>query len=300
MDLLATLRLPLFFTLSGMLAVKWMTRPWRDLLISKVATLLWLYLLWQTISVVIYMVVPNVSTPGKTDFAEILTAAATPLRPQGALWFIWALAVFFIVSRALWAIAPSWLIVTVAALVSTFCFAEVIALGNVGWDGVLENYVFFAAGSLYAGAVRAVGTRMSYPIAGALVVTWAAFVLLVPFWDAPVVNLVSRGLGLAAGIAVGVLLSRLVVLRRAGANTLYLYLPHYITLTILAFLASILTLPSSATGWLPVALFVACLAICIGIWAASRHVTFLQSAFQLPSWLQKVLASPAPNQKLRS
>lgn len=297
MDLLATLRLPLFFTLSGMLAVKWMTRPWRELLTSKVATLLWLYLLWQTISVVIYMVVPNVSTPGKTNLAEIITAAATPLRPQGALWFIWALAIFFIASRALWAIVPSWLIVTVAAFGSTFCFAGTISLGNVGWDGAAENYVFFAAGSAYAAGVRAAGTRMSYPIAGVFIVAWALFVLLVPFWDYPFVNLISRALGLAAGIGAGVLLSRLAVLRRAGSNTLRLYLPHYIALTILAFFASVLPLPSSAAGWLPAVLFVACLAICMAIWAASRHAQFLRSAFELPGWLHRIVAPPVPGGK---
>ncbi|MCR2764222.1 acyltransferase family protein [Microbacterium sp. zg.B48] len=288
-DLLATMRLPLFFALSGMLAVKWMTMPWRELLRSKLAALLWLYLVWQAVTTAVYMVVPNVSTPGKSNAAELITALATPLRPQGALWFIWALALFFVLCRGLWAYVPGWVFVSASAGVSTLAFGGVITLGNVGWDGALENFVFFAAGVTYAPFMRWLAKRLR--IAGALlaVAVWAAFILLVPVWALPGLNLVSRGLGLAAGIGLGVILARASLAQWAGRNTLYLYLPHYTTLTVLAYVASTLPLPDAAHSWLPLALFAGTLAVCLGLWALALRSRTVASFFSTPDWLSRLI-----------
>src|SRR5450755_3715567 len=41
------LRMPLFFTISGLLATKWVTAGWPRLLSGKVTMLVWVYLAWQ-------------------------------------------------------------------------------------------------------------------------------------------------------------------------------------------------------------------------------------------------------------
>lgn len=287
--LLATMRMPVFFAMSGMLAVKWMTRPWHDLLTSKVAVLLWLYVVWQAITAVVYMVVPNVSTPGKTNAAELVTALATPLRPQGALWFIWALALLLIVCRALWRL-PGWLIIVLSAAISTLSFGDVISLGNVGWDGALDNFVFFAFGAFYAGFLRSAAERLNPLAAGSVVLVWVAFVVLVPFRGMPGVNLISRALGLAAGVCIGYALARVTALRTIGSNTLYLYLPHFTTLTVLAYGLSILSLPPQSELWTPVALFLACIAISATLWAVSRRSPFVRAAFVAPDRVLRLIS----------
>lgn len=287
--LIVTMRMPLFFTLSGILAVKWMTRPWRELLTLKVAILLWLYLIWQAITAAVYLVVPNVSTPGKSNTAELITAIVTPLRPQGALWFIWALALFFVVCRALWNPLPRWLLIGAAALVSTLSFGGVFVLGNVGWDGAVDNFVFFAVGAVFAPWLKRAGDRLTLVTSLGAVLAWAAFLVAVPDWEAPGVNLVSRGLGLAAGIGIGYALSRLAVARAVGRNTLYLYLPHYIVLTVLAYAVASLPLPASAGAWLPVALLLTSVGVCAVLWGISRKLAFVRAAFIVPPWLVRLL-----------
>ena len=286
---ISTLRMPLFFTLSGILAAKWVRRPWRELLGSKVASLLWLYLVWQTITIGVYMLVPNVSTPGKSNFAEVATGLVSPLRPEGALWFIWALALFFVICRATINRAPRGLLIGTAAVVATLSFGGVVSLGNVGWDGALDNFVFFALGATCSPVLRTIGDRMTITIAVGAVVAWVAFVAFVPFWETAGWNILSRGLGLAAGIGIGVLLSRVSVLCRIGRNTLLLYLPHYLALTVLAFCASAAPLPNSSATWLPFGMFGGALAVCALISALPRHVQPTQVLFRTPATVDTIL-----------
>ena len=87
---LRPLRMPLFFMISGMLAVGAMRKPYRELW-SKTGGLYALYCLWQ----IIYCV--KLALPGGReglpypDAAQILGAFLLPT----TLWYIWALPVFY-------------------------------------------------------------------------------------------------------------------------------------------------------------------------------------------------------------
>jgi uncharacterized membrane protein YcfT len=200
---LSTIRLPLLFTLAGIFAVPWMMRPWRRLLSSKVATLAYVYLLWQALTIISYLLVPNVSTPGKSHLRELLTALATPVWPQNSLWFIWALALFFVMTRFLHGRLSGWLIVIVASILSTFVCAGVLSVGNIGWDGAANNYVFFALGVFFRGSIERLGAALNLWRALGVVALWAIVCALLPSPEIPLANLLVRVLGLSAGVGLG-------------------------------------------------------------------------------------------------
>lgn len=269
---MATIRLPLFFAIAGILAVKWMRRSIGELLRSKVATLVWLYVLWQMFTLLSYLVVPNVSTPGKSNFRELLTAAATPVLPQNSLWFLWALALFFILGRTLFARVPPWAVLVPAAAVSSLTIAGVLQTGNLGWDGALSNFIFFTAGIYGKELLVSFAAVLNTWAAVAVVAGWAACMVFMPATDGVGLNIFTRALGLAAGISLGVLLQGWHRLAAAGRETLVYYLPHYIILGLLAFVTSVSSLPSSAAIWLPLVLFGVTLLICTGLRLAARSV----------------------------
>ncbi|MBT2568965.1 acyltransferase [Arthrobacter sp. ISL-85] len=267
---LATMRLPLFYAISGLLAVKWIHRPMREVLTLKVATLIWLYLLWQLLTVLSYLVVPNVSTPGKGDLRELLTALATPLLPQNSLWFIWALAVFFVLCKLLYGRVTPWAVLAPAAAVSSFSMAGMIHTGNLGWDGLLTNFVFFSAGVYGAALIKGFAEWLNPWTAAVILAGWVLCLVLLPTADAVVLNLGTRAVGLAAGISLGVLLQSSKHLGRAGSNTLTYYLPHYIVLGILAYLASQSGLPGGTANWLPAAMLIITVLICLALRLIAR------------------------------
>lgn len=269
---LATMRLPLFFAVAGLLAVKWMRRTFRELMTSKVLTLAWLYVLWQFLTALSYLLVPNVSTPGKSNLSEFLTAAATPVLPQNSLWFIWALALFFILGRALYGRVPAWVVLVPAGAVSSLSMAGLIPTGNLGWDGALTNFVFFAAGVFGARLVTGFAAWLRTWTALVVVGFWVSSMFLLPTLDAVGLNLATRALGLAAGISLGVLLQSWALLRRVGDNTLTYYLPHYVILGALAFIASVWAIPQTFGAWLPAVFFAVTVLLCLVLRRAARLV----------------------------
>ncbi|WP_206491993.1 acyltransferase family protein [Rhodococcus sp. KRD162] len=290
-DILATIRLPLFFGISGLLAVKWVGRGWRELASSKIATLAWLYLVWQALTAVLYMVIPNVATPGKSNLSEIFTALATPVRPQGALWFLWALALFFVLTKATQAI-PRWVVLPSAAALSTVAISDVIDFGNVGWQGAAANFLFFVFGCSYSSLITKFANRLQSLYAVGFILLWLGFMLLAPSAvDALGLNMVARGLGMAAGIAFGYLLASVTTLRWVGTHTLDYYLPHYLILIALAHLASVAPLPQESSVWLPGAFFVVTLGVCTVLHILARRFELLQAAYILPKWARERLAT---------
>ncbi|MDQ0000527.1 fucose 4-O-acetylase-like acetyltransferase [Pseudarthrobacter sulfonivorans] len=281
----------MFFVIAGMLAVKWMRRPLRDVIRSKVATLAWLYVLWQLVTVLAYLVIPNVSTPGKGNLRELLTAAATVILPQNSLWFIWALALFFIISHVLYERVPVWAVILPAAAVSSLSLAGMIPVGNIGWNGALSNFVFFAAGVYGVKLLTAFAGWLNVWTALAVVSGWVVCLMFLPTLDAVGLNLLTRGLGLAAGISLGVLLQRLRGLGRVGAQTLIYYLPHYVILGALAFVASEFSLPATTALWLPAALLILTVLLCVGLRRIIQLLRCEDWAYGLPSQISRRIAT---------
>jgi uncharacterized membrane protein YcfT len=130
-------RMPLFFLVAGLFAEKALRSERRDFIDSKILHFAYFYLLWSLIQIGIKFALPGEGAWTITwkDFALI------PLEPFGLLWFIYALAIFFVTMR----LARDLPKIAVIA----FALALYLAKINTGWtlpDEFARRFIFFASG----------------------------------------------------------------------------------------------------------------------------------------------------------
>lgn len=136
-------RMPGFFLLSGLFAARLVGTSWPELLDRKIAPLVYFYLLWLAIHSLL-----KFQSWGEGDAATLFGAYAFGLvQPFGLLWFIYLLAVFFLVTKAVRGYpVASWLAAAAIATVPV----------TTGWmliDQFAGYYVFFLSGTLFASAI---------------------------------------------------------------------------------------------------------------------------------------------------
>jgi uncharacterized membrane protein YcfT len=252
---LATLRMPLFFVLAGLFAGKWLTASWSALWSSKLALFAWVFLVWGAIGTVISVIGQSLRGVSLADVSAprlVLAWLRSPFEPRFELWFIWALALFFITAKLLRRVDPR-IQLAVAAVVSAAALSgwetEV-----VGYSGALKYFVFFLAGLYLKEHVLALGRRPLGVLLVSAVVAWAALSVAIPVFDlrtVPGLYFVNCVLGVVAGVTVSRALVRIPRLAAIGANTLPVYLTHtplIVLMTVgLAALADVLPLDAIAS-----------------------------------------------------
>ncbi|GAA1388440.1 acyltransferase family protein [Catellatospora chokoriensis] len=141
---LLPLRMPLFFTISGVFATTALARTWRQTARSRVAKFLYLYAAWLLIHTVLLSAVPDFAT-ARADSALALLEQLT-ITPSN-LWYLYALAAYFVIAKALHRV-PRTVVLTAAAALSAITAAGVLATpGDRG--GLYQNLVFFLAGAYF-------------------------------------------------------------------------------------------------------------------------------------------------------
>jgi uncharacterized membrane protein YcfT len=139
---LLPMRMPLFFLISGMLAVSAAGRPWRVVARSKVARFLYLYLVWLLIHtlVLIWLPVPFDTEIARDGWQLLEQATILPT----ALWYLFALALYFVVGKLVRGLPPA------LVLGAAFLFS---AASSAGWiyspannATLYQNLFFFLAG----------------------------------------------------------------------------------------------------------------------------------------------------------
>jgi uncharacterized membrane protein YcfT len=138
---LLPLRMPLFFTISGVFAASAVNRPWSVVRRSKVARLYYLYILWVLIHTAVLSLTPDFDTlhaAGALDLLEELT-----ITPPN-LWYLYALALYFVIAKTVRR-APPAVVLGAAFVLSAAAAAGFLATpGNRG--GLYQNLFFFLAG----------------------------------------------------------------------------------------------------------------------------------------------------------
>ncbi|ROP65173.1 hypothetical protein EDF24_1017 [Curtobacterium sp. PhB130] len=117
--------LPVFFLVSGIVSGPALldAAAGRRRLADRVLPLLWLYLLWQPV-VLGYRILGSLTTDGAVDLVgELARVAVAVVRPNGEIWYLWALAIHLTLA---WATRR---LPTAAVLASTF----VLAAAVIGW-----------------------------------------------------------------------------------------------------------------------------------------------------------------------
>lgn len=272
-EMLATMRMPLFFTLSGLFAVKWLGASWSALWNSKIRLFAWVFLLWELLGTVITY--GSLTLQGR-EFGlahEARKLLLSPVAPQLELWFLWALSLFFVVAK-LARHVPVRLQLGVAAVLSLVAFSiDVDRLPvdvNVGWAGAAKYLLFFLAGIHLRTTIMAFAQRPARVLVGCLV-AWVAVVAAVEVFDLRFVVgvfFLNCVLGVVAGIAVSRALSRLASLRRIGATTLPVYLVHtplIVVLTTAMVLAGVVPAVNTVAPVVPVVLMAVAVLLSLGL-----------------------------------
>ena len=218
-------RMPDFFLISGLFLASRINKPWRTYLDSKLLHFAYFYLLWMTIQT--FMRSGAVlQTEGVASFIKIYLAGF--YEPYGTLWFIYLLAIFFVVTKLLHKV-PAFLVFAIAAVLEM----APIETGFIIIDEFASRYVYFFAGFwlakhilTYADSVSA----RSFAVIGAGLVIWGFAnhtLVQAGLSNAPGIGLTMGFVGAAAVVSMGVLLSKTnfaTAIRYCGANTIVIYL----------------------------------------------------------------------------
>jgi uncharacterized membrane protein YcfT len=283
-EMLRTMRMPLFFLAAGLFAGKWVTGKWRALFKNKVLLFAWVFVLWVLIRWVVLNLVPGVDS--ETGIWQL------PLHlfwPVGG-WFIFVLAIFFVLAR-LTICVPRALQLATAAAASVLWFALEDPIGNNGWDGVPTFYVFFILGCHWRAAVLEFGRRITPVLGVALVALWVgSYVVLAAFdlENAPILSFGLRIVGLAAGIALARGLEKLEPIRRLGQATLTVYMSHTLWIFVAVWAATVVIGATNPFLLAAVPIIVGALGLflsyALGRLAPMIHAQWL---FTEPAWLRR-------------
>ncbi|MBL4863718.1 MAG: acyltransferase family protein [Rhodobiaceae bacterium] len=220
-------RVPLFFMVAGLFvsrSMKWDLTKFAD---AKFVHFAYFYFLWSAIQIAMKLAFAGYGNHA-IDMTDILLL---PIEPFSTLWFIHALAIFFMVTRVLKNLPPVLLVGAAAIL-----YAAPIHTGWGAVDEFASRYIFFLAG--YFGATQffnlaeAARNNALRAVAGSL----SAFAMVYFFVDAGIVTKPLFGLlaafgGAAATIALLSLAAdrgQLKWLAYVGQRSLYVYLAFFL------------------------------------------------------------------------
>ncbi|MEZ0490986.1 acyltransferase family protein [Kineococcus sp. TBRC 1896] len=232
---LRPLRMPLFFAISGLFAAAALDRPWRVTLRPRVGQNLYLHVLWLLVGFVVSAAVAVPTFMAPRALREVPAATATA---STGLWYLYALAVYFLLAR-LTRTWPAGLPVALAAAAAVVSFCGVLP-GAGDTHSVVENLVWFLAGARFPRAVRALASRerplLVVGLGAVLVAVLVAARLAHPdVVLAALLELPTRAAAVVVGVCLAVLLTRRLPrlsapLLRLGRRTLPVYVLHGVVL----------------------------------------------------------------------
>ncbi len=226
---LLPLRMPLFFTISGLFAIGAVNRPWPTLIRTRIGKFACLYAVWLVIHTVVMWFTPGFDTAharGPLQLVEQLTITPTNL------WYLYALAIYFLIARLTSGVPTAWLLAA-AFLLSAIAAAHLLPVpSNRGQ--AYQNAFFFLAGLRLRPAITAyvakVSRRRLLTAAGAYATGLAAMALLGAqqwFGVWPAVSVLATWFGITAAVLLSRNLPRPAgVLSRLGVRTLPIYVIH--------------------------------------------------------------------------
>jgi uncharacterized membrane protein YcfT len=216
-------RMPGFFLISGLFLAGRINAPWPKYLDSKVLHFAYFYVLWAIIQHAFKDL-----TRGETIYEGLSHYLTFLVEPTPTLWFLYMLAIFFVVAKITLPL-PRFLVFALAALLE----AMPIETGSIIIDEFCRRFVYFYAGYWFAGHVFGFASRAAVARTSALflaLTVWAAanagFVMS-GFAAMPGLSLILGFAGTAALISVSVFCAKgggIGALRYCGEHSIVIYL----------------------------------------------------------------------------
>ncbi|KAD3515265.1 acyltransferase family protein [Arthrobacter yangruifuii] len=295
--MLADLRMPVFFFISGIFAAKSVQGSWHDLFAKKLSLFLWIYLLWSILELPTKWLAMWQLTQKIDDgflLSQVVVVAAIPFRASGALWFIWALAVFFAAAKltSRWPLWAQFSLACMAALgariVPTELMEPFMELTGLGPRGCLVFYVFFLAGCYLRSLIIPAVARVGRLAAIGMVLIWAVLWIVLDsrnLNENGYISFLMAFVGCAAGVGCAIVLADLSWLRYIGLRTLSVYVTHSSLLIIVTTMLTFLPQSDSAFAGVTVALASSAFTVATALlFYAHRQVGYVW-LFEQPKWL---------------
>ena len=243
--------MPVFFFIAGLTARRMLTWNLKDLWRRRLLVLVYLYLLWSVIRVAFYLVVPHLRGTERSP-TDLLNIVLLPVWPTSSYWFIWALAIFTLLAWLLRKL-PIRLQLLLAGVVAALATTPgVLDLGNVGWDRVAANFIFFITAVYFPHSIYRLAARVRVWHAAVLVAAYLGLaVLIVPLHlsRVPGLILLESVVAVAMGVTLATLLVRvrwLKFMSTLGQYSFQIYLLHLF----LVASALVLLAPFAESPWL--------------------------------------------------
>lgn len=300
-DTLLPLRMPVFFTLSGMFAANAALRPWKVVVKSRVAKFYYIYVLWFIVhTVILSLVVPDFDTlaaHGVWDIVEQLTITPTNL------WYMIALAVYFVIAKVTIKLPIAAMLVPALLLNAIASAGWLAAPGNRGQ--LYQNLLFFLIGLRFKPYVEKWARTATLKMFLGGTAVYLVIMVGIQALDAKewfgvwtVISLLAIVLGVAGAVQLERWKSVSTQLAKLGRNTLPIYVMH---MPILALIHAALVDTFSNAGTavqlvlavvLPVALTAVLAAVCLTLhkWFVAVGATWL---FDLPQRRKQVAQTEA-------
>jgi len=229
---LKPVRMPLFFAVSGFFAASAVARPWRASW-RRIASGYYLYVVWLGVYVGVYSLERDIPANRVVSVADLFGELAWA---ASSMWFLYALAVYFVVAKLLRRIPPA-AVVGAAATLSVSVSALGIEENNR--FSVLVHLVYFLAGAYYPHVLRRIADlRLSGVALLGLLVAYGGAAAVVLYSGLPwsptafAASLIGIPLGILLAVRAGD--SRVAdALAWVGRRTLRVYVLHLIVLVVL-------------------------------------------------------------------
>lgn len=285
---LTAVRMPLFFLVAGIFGANAIKRTWGGLFASRLALLLYMYVLWMLIRAVWFSFVPW----PLSDVHPWVALAVSAVWPTNGLWFLYALILYLLVGK-LTARAPAWIPLVAAGLLAVAAAMDIVPTGgNAVWRSVAMYLFFFLLGARLPEVWRAVAARADvWLLVAALVVVPAA---MAAFSFIPGV---ARGVGritlsvvcVAACLVIAAMIAKVGWLsapfRYVGQRTIAVYVAHAMLLAAVVPLIPVGIAP-------PVVAAVVLTAFGVGVpLVLYRYLGPVGGVFNLPKPLARALES---------
>lgn len=270
-EVLLPLRMPLFFTLSGMFAVSALNRPISVLVRTRIAKFGYLYLVWLLIHTTVMSWTPQIDTARATSVGQLVEfLTITPTN----LWYLYALALYFTVARLVRDLPPAW-VLAAASILSAVAAAHLLPEpSNRGQ--VYQNLVFFLVGVYGRHHVDHLARRANGRLLLATLGLYAAGVAVMFGFGAqewfgmwPLVSVVATLFGVTASVLIARNARRTTaLLAHLGQRTLPIYVLHLVLLAVVDQLTRTHAVEPTAAAYAviePIVLTVALVAACLAL-----------------------------------